>query len=229
MKYSLQTITMTTNFTGSENYSFYQMAENSTIGIRPERVMNEYITTPNVHLDFNSSYIGTVMNCSDGDDCRLVDGLTDRGSTFSCNDWQDAQHSLFQLANLCLIISFLTPSSFRHHAFFLRLIVSFGYLFFGLWAGLFVCMPDFIGWNLGFFTVNLIYLVYLGYKMCPTRLGHFTEELYEHTFKPLNVDRKRFKELTSIGDTYLLTKGTVYATEGKTKCGNKISILLKGR
>lgn len=218
---------MATNFTGSENNTDYQLAENSTTGIRLESHMLEYNSTLHVQNITNVHISNNMTNCTG--DCIFVNGLATHANAFACSDWQEAQHALFQLANLCLIISFLTPSSFRHHAFFLRLIISFGYLFFGLWAGVFVCMPDFLGWNLGFLLVNLAYLVYLGYKMCPTRLGHFTEEFYDNTFKPLNVERKRFNDLTRIGDTYLLTKGTSYATEGKTKCGNKISILLKGR
>ena len=85
---------------------------------------------------------------------------------------------------------------------------------------MFVCMPDVLAWNLGFLLVNFVHVMYLGYQMCPTRLEHLTKQLNEKLFKPLNVDRKLFKALTNIGDTYLLTKeGTHYATEGRSKCG----------
>ncbi|CAC5409868.1 BVES [Mytilus coruscus] len=218
---------MAKNFTSAENVTGHQPEDLSTIPTRLKRQMQIHNTTISQQQNFqyNGSYNmnNNSLNCT-----NLSVGGTDVG-IFSCSDWQDAQHALFQLANFCLIISFLTPSSFKHHAFFLRLVISFGYLFFGLWAGVFVCMPDVLAWNVGFLLVNFAHVMYLGYQMCPTRLGHFTKELYQKMFKPLNVDRKRFKALTHIGDTYLLTKGTYYATEGRTKCGNKLSILLKGR
>lgn len=147
----------------------------------------------------------------------------------SCEDWQDAQHALFQLANLCLVVAFLTPSSFKYHAFFLRCILNFGFLFFSLWAGLFVCMPDILSWNLGFCLVNSIHICYQGYKMFPPRIGAELDGVYIKMFKPLNISRQMFKDLKTIGDLYILTKGNTYAKEGKTKCGEKISILLKGR
>jgi len=147
----------------------------------------------------------------------------------SCSDWQDLQHALFQLANLCLIVSFLTPSSFQHHAFFLRFILGFGYLFFTLWAGFFVCMPDVLGWNSVFFCVNLIHMLYLGYKMFPARFRSELDELYSKMFKPLKVSRQQFKDLSNLADLYVLTRGSVYAREEYTDCGEKVSLLVKGR
>ncbi|CAG2199990.1 BVES [Mytilus edulis] len=218
---------MATNFTTTENVTGHQPEDLSSIPTRLKRRMQIYNTTTPEPQNFQYTDSYSMNNYTSNCTNMSVGGTAD--GTFSCSDWQDAQHALFQLANFCLIISFLTPSSFKHHAFFLRLVISFGYLFFGLWAGVFVCMPDVLAWNLGFLLVNFVHVMYLGYQMCPTRLGHLTKELYEKMFKPLNVDRKRFKALTNIGDTYLLTKGTYYATEGRTKCGNKLSILLKGR
>ena len=217
---------MATNFT---------ITENVTRSIQEDTSTYQASTTPRMEMDETSVPVPTnydnlskdLFNCS-GNFTNQTEFGTNMAPQ-SCSDWQDAQHALFQLANLCLIISFLTPSSFKHHSFFLRLIISFGYLFFGLWGGVFVCMPDVLVWNIGFLVINVTHLAYLGCRMCPIRLGKLTQDLYEKMFKPLRVDRERYKTLTLLGDTYLLTKGSGYATEGRTKCGNKLSILLKGR
>lgn len=147
----------------------------------------------------------------------------------ACSDWVDVQHALFQLANLCLVLSFLTPSSFQHHTFFLRFILGFGYLFFSVWAGAFVCMPDVLIWNCVCFVVNLAHFCYLAYRMFPTRFRSELDELYSKVFKPLKVSRQQFHDLSDIGELYVLTQGTVYAKEGGTAGGQKLSILVKGR
>lgn len=85
----------------------------------------------------------------------------------SCRDWQDAQHTLFQLANLCAAISLLTPSSFRYHLLFLRCFLLAAFLFFVLWASLFVCMLDILIWNCVFFVINLIHVICLAYHNIP--------------------------------------------------------------
>ncbi|OWF52518.1 blood vessel epicardial substance-A-like [Mizuhopecten yessoensis] len=146
-----------------------------------------------------------------------------------CSDWQEVQHALFQLANLCLVLSFLTPTNFHHHAFFLRFILGFGYLFFSIWAGIFVCMPDVLSWNCLFFVVNTGHLSLLLYRMFPTRFRSELDELYSKVFKPLKVTRQQFKDISDQGELYVLTRGTYYAKEGCTEGGRKLSILVKGR
>lgn len=88
----------------------------------------------------------------------------------SCHDWQAAQHTLFQLANLCVAVSFLTTASFRFHVLFLRCILLLAFLLFLLWAGLFICMPDVLGWNLVFFLLNGAHIAWLVYRHLPSRL-----------------------------------------------------------
>lgn len=146
-----------------------------------------------------------------------------------CVDWLDAQHALFQLANLCMVISFLTPSNFRHHSFFLRLMLNFGFLFIVIWSSLFICMPDVLTWNLVFMFVNTCHLAYLGYQIIPSRFSKTCEDLYLKTFKPLKVTRKQFQKIAEFGNILVLAKGAVYAKEGNSRCGQKLSMLLKGR
>ena len=146
-----------------------------------------------------------------------------------CRDWKNAQHALFQLANMCLVISFLTPSSVRLHAYFLRLILSLGYVFLSLWAGLFICMLDIVTWSCVFITVNISHLTYLSYQIFPVRLPHETNDLYKKIFKPLDLSRKVFKQFVTVGSIFVLRTGTVYAKEGLSLQGEKLSILVKGR
>ncbi|XP_053396631.1 blood vessel epicardial substance-like [Mercenaria mercenaria] len=146
-----------------------------------------------------------------------------------CGDWLDAQHALFQLANLCMLISFLTPTNFKYHCFFLRIMLNFGFLLSVIWGAVFVCMTDIVIWNAIFLCVNSVHLVYLGYKVVPERFPKALEDVYSHTFKPLKVTRKQFKEITDFGSMQVLGKGAVYAKQDQTKTGQKLSILLKGR
>ena len=146
-----------------------------------------------------------------------------------CVDWLDAQHALFQLANLCMVISFLTPSNFRHHCFFLRLMLNFGFLFLVIWSAVFICMPDVLAWNLVFMLVNMLHLAYLGFQIIPQRFSKTCEDVYAKTFKPLKVSRRQFRDIAEFGNILVLAKGAVYAKEGSSRCGQKLSMLLKGR
>lgn len=146
-----------------------------------------------------------------------------------CSDWLDAQHAVFQLSQLCMLISFLTPTNFKYHCFFLRIMLNFGFLLCVIWGAVFVCMSDIVIWNAIFLCVNSIHVVYLGYKAMPERFPKATEDVYAHTFKPLKVTRKQFKEITDFGNLQLLGKGAIYAKQDQTKTGQKLSILLKGR
>lgn len=100
------------------------------------------------------------------------------GDLGSCHNWQEAQHTLFQLANLCMVVSFLTPASFRFHVLFLRCLLLLAFLLFLLWAGLFICMPDVLGWNLVFFLLNGAHIVWLLYRHLPSRLPVSHTALY---------------------------------------------------
>lgn len=146
-----------------------------------------------------------------------------------CGDWKDAQHYLFQLANLCLILSFLIPNRFRHHPLCLRLFLGLGYLFFSLWSGLIVCMPDVLGWSAAFFLVNLLYFCYIGYRILPSRANKHLDELYKNLFEPLQVSKMEYDCLVKQGFIHELERCDQYATEGITRCGQRTSILVKGR
>ncbi|GAB1609005.1 blood vessel epicardial substance-like [Argonauta hians] len=147
----------------------------------------------------------------------------------SCYVWQDVQHILFQLGSLCMALSFLTPISFQYHILFLRCLLLFTFLFYILWAGVFVCVPDILAWNCAFFCINIGHIIYLAYTMYPVRIQKDFEDAYTKLFKPLGVSRIEFRSLTKVGRLVYLREGSVYATEGITPCGEKLSLLLRGR
>lgn len=147
----------------------------------------------------------------------------------SCHKWQDAQHTLFQLANLCMAVSFLTPSTFRFHVLFLRCLLLVSFLLFVLWAGLFICMPDVLGWNIVFFLFDAGHIGWLMYRQLPVGLPVTHVALFNKVFKPLRVSQSEFTELCQIGAVQSLCKGGLYAVECVTPCAQRVSILLKGR
>ncbi|XP_069139143.1 blood vessel epicardial substance-A-like [Argopecten irradians] len=201
--------------TDSTVSSSWEPSSVTTFPSTSTQVLHQNLTTS------TTSFVTLLMNSTN------VTGLPD--NLGRCSDWQDVQHALFQLANLCLVLSFLTPTNFQHHAFFLRFVLGFGYLFFSVWAGIFVCMPDVLIWNCIFFIVNTGHLSYLIYRMFPTRFRSELDELYSKVFKPLKVTRQQFRDISNQGELYVLTRGTVYAKEGCTEGGRKLSILVKGR
>ncbi|KAK3099011.1 hypothetical protein FSP39_025252 [Pinctada imbricata] len=182
--------------------------------------------TTSISADWSSA---AQFNMSIGPSLTTSNNVSISFQNGRCEDWKEAQHALFQLANLCLIIAFLTPTNFQNHALCVRCILGLGYLFFTLWTGLIVCMPDILAWNIGFFVINFLFTCYITYEMLPTRFDFALDELYTKMFKPLNISRKVFKELLSIGSVSVLAKHDIYAQEGSTLVGTKTSILLKGR
>lgn len=160
-------------------------------------------------------------NATNGSGAAIMEGY--------CSDWLDAQHAVFQLSNLCILISLLTPTSFKFHCFFLRIMLNFGFLLCIIWGAVFACKLDTVIWNSVFLTINSVHLVYIGYKVVPQRFAKTLDQIYVHSFRPLKVSRKQFKVLTDFGHMQLLGKGAIYAKQDHTKTGQKLSILLKGR
>ncbi|XP_052810891.1 blood vessel epicardial substance-like isoform X4 [Mya arenaria] len=146
-----------------------------------------------------------------------------------CEKWTNAQHAVFQLANLCFLISLLTPYTFRYHSLFLRVMLNVGYILTLIWASVFVCMSDVVIWSIVILVVNSAHIVYLTYISVPHRFSKALEHVYLRTFKPLKVTRKQFKGLADLGGMHLQGKGSFYARQNQTPTGHKLSVLLKGR
>ena len=160
---------------------------------------------------------------------NISGNLTSNGTeTGDCN-WNRAQHLVFQVANLCIVIAFLCPKNFKYHVQGFRGMLCLGTFFLLIWGGTVVCQSDVLGWNIVFFLINLGHLVYLAHIHWPVRINPELEELYTKMFRPLKVQRAQFSELTSHGLIKDLPNGATYALENATHTGEKVSILLSGR
>ena len=155
--------------------------------------------------------------------------VSNGNGTATCDEWLGAQHVLFQLANLCFCVSFLTPSSCKYHALFLRAVLSFGCLFLVIWGASVDCHVDVLTWYLAFLIVNVSHLGFIIFSLYPVSLHPDLEDLYSRSFKPLKVTRGQFKELSGHGKLSDLHIGASYAVESATLAGQKVSILLSGR
>ncbi|XP_076373987.1 popeye domain-containing protein 1-like isoform X1 [Tachypleus tridentatus] len=153
---------------------------------------------------------------------------TDRGGQ-NCEEWEDAQHVLFQIANLCFAVAFLVPPKFRLSILLMRGVLTIGFLFVTLWAGVNVCAPDIFAWNVTFMLTNFFHTIFLAYINIPPRVHPELLELYNKVFTPLKVDKKNFKDLVSCAEILSLKPGEHYGTEGMTVADEQLSILLSGK
>ncbi|XP_076445820.1 popeye domain-containing protein 1-like [Babylonia areolata] len=145
-----------------------------------------------------------------------------------CGEWQDSQHTLFQLANLCAALAFLTPPTFRFHLLFLRAMLLLSFLLSLLWAGLFVCMADVLCWSLALLLLSGGHLAWVLYRHLASSLHHPQAGLYSKVFRPVKVTEAEFRDLCEQGALHHVSKGALYAIEGATPCAY-LSILVKGR
>ena len=153
----------------------------------------------------------------------------DDGHGEKCTEWQDAQHIMWQFANICFAVAFLLPNHLRHHLLILRTAIASGSLLLATWGASIVCHPDVPVWYTIFLIINVCHVCYILYTMYPF---HFTAELrtvWEKMFRPLRVSRYQFTKLTSRGNIDTVRKGTNYVTEGVTTSGKTVAILLSGR
>ncbi|XP_077984694.1 popeye domain-containing protein 1-A-like [Glandiceps talaboti] len=159
-----------------------------------------------------------------------TDGLIqDFGETVCQESYDHPHHVLFQLGHLCLAIAICTPKTFAQHALFLRCVLIPAYLFLFVWAATISCLPDFFGWTVTFFVVNICQIVRIFYDVWPTQINSELEEIYEEVFEPLKVTRKQFKRMTKFANIYCLEEGEYYANEDATIGDERLSILLSGR
>ena len=66
--------------------------------------------------------------------------------TFVCTHWQEAQHALYQMANLCLALAFLTPHTFTLHHVITRAAASLAFALLAALSAFVHCQPDTIIW-----------------------------------------------------------------------------------
>ncbi|XP_043467747.1 popeye domain-containing protein 3 [Leptopilina heterotoma] len=154
--------------------------------------------------------------------------FTTLGNTALCL-WQQPQHFLFQLANLCFVLSYSAPSS-KKGILFMHSILIIGFMLLSGWAWHVICAPDIFSWNFSFLVLNICQLVYIVYQMRPVRFDPELEEVYHTLFYPFKVTRLQFKRLVSSEFATLMSlhAGEAYAMQNLTKT-DRLGLLLSGK
>ncbi|XP_025160590.1 uncharacterized protein LOC105187455 isoform X3 [Harpegnathos saltator] len=146
-----------------------------------------------------------------------------------CDEWEAAQHKLFQAANIFFAFAFLVPRWFKISILALRTCLTVGFMLAALWAGITICALDAMLWCLTLGLLNGIHSLILACRFLPPALSPELAELYMKLFKPYKVSKKHFQELAKEARIYKLDPGQTYATEGVTAADERLSILLRGR
>lgn len=146
-----------------------------------------------------------------------------------CDEWEAAQHKLFQAANLFFAFAFLVPRSFKASILALRTFLTAGFMLAALWAGFTICALDAMLWCLALGLLNGIHSLILACRFLPPALSPELAELYLKLFKPYKVSKKHFQELAKEARILKLDSDQTYATEGITPADRRLSILLRGK
>lgn len=146
-----------------------------------------------------------------------------------CESWEDAQHILWQGAQICFAAAFLVPHRFSLSSLVLRWLLTLSFALTSIWAGLVVCAPDVLAWHLTCLLVNAAHALRLAWRALPPRMPTHLRTLYERMFLPYQVSKNRFVDLTRAAEVVQLAAERRYATEGVTAADQRVSILLTGR
>ncbi|KAG8042689.1 hypothetical protein G9C98_005324 [Cotesia typhae] len=146
-----------------------------------------------------------------------------------CDEWESAQHKLFQAANLFFAAAFIVPRSFKASVFALRTFLTAGFMLAALWAGMTICALDAMLWSLALGLLNGVHSLILACRFLPPALSPELAELYLKLFKPYRVSKKHFQELAKEARILKLDPGQTYATEGISPADERLSILLRGK
>ena len=142
-------------------------------------------------------------------------------------EWGNPNHTYFHIANLFLALTYFCPNNLRG-LIVLRLFLGTAGVFFSLWAGIILCSPDTLGWNLVFSVINYGHVAYLWYSMRPIKFSEEHELLYAAVFEQLGIARYQFAPLAGLSFVKHLKKEEVYSHENQTH-GENISIVTAGR
>ncbi|XP_013388128.1 popeye domain-containing protein 3 [Lingula anatina] len=169
-----------------------------------------------------SSYVimGAVSNES------LLDNISTT-SWMGC-EWLPPNHVYFQMANVCLLLSYLAPNGI-YGLLFLRTVLCIASIFFSVWGWDVLCAFDTFLWNFFLAIINFVQAVLIIYHLRPLSFPPEIELMYEQLFKPLKVPRHLFKKAVDLHDgIFSVNKGELFATEGSTKTSG-LSLLISGR
>eukprot|EP00062_Callorhinchus_milii_P013875 gi/632962479/ref/XP_007897335.1/ PREDICTED: blood vessel epicardial substance [Callorhinchus milii] len=150
--------------------------------------------------------------------------------TNECDNWKEIHHMVFHVANLCLAIGLVIPTTVKLHMILLRAMISAACALFIIWAILYQCALDIMIWNTLFLLLNMLHFLYLVYKRRPIKIDKELKALYRRMFDPLHVPPEMFQRLTGqFCNIMTLQKDQTYAAEDKTCVDVRLSVLLKGK
>lgn len=133
-------------------------------------------------------------------------------------------HWLFQLAQLLLLLSYLTTS-----VLILRTLLACAALCFVLWAWLVLAIAvDTTIWNIIFCVINTIQALILLLQKRPIKFKHSPHErIYQEMFRDVGVSRHDFRQLAKMGYMRSSRAGSYYIEAGNIV--NNLSLLYKGK
>ena len=147
-----------------------------------------------------------------------------------CRAWRDgAEDSVFQLANVFLVLGFMGGSGLYGLLYMLTLL-TLGFFCATVWSWADACTTDGFLWNFALFGACVGQLVHVSYRLRSVTFDREFQELYNCMFKKLGVSLGHFGKVVACcdGDLQTLEKDHCFAMEGKTAI-EKLSVLLSGR
>ncbi|CAN7975595.1 unnamed protein product [Ixodes persulcatus] len=144
-----------------------------------------------------------------------------------CSSWLPTNHVYFHIANVCLLLSYLTPKG-PYGLLYLRAVIGAGSFFFAVWATVVLCAFDTFLWNSLFTLINLVHGLVLVYALRPVSLPGELGAVFEVLFQPLGVTRRQFQIIaTRVERTQELCPGQKLAVEKVTQ-NDRLSLVFSG-
>jgi len=137
----------------------------------------------------------------------------------------DAGHWLFQVANMFLMLSYVSKDLFM-----LRIVLMLAGFCFVLWGGVVLTKVavDTVIWNSIFCVINAWRATELAWERRPIQFDREEhEKVYEEVFGPVGIGRLQFKQLMEQGLMRSLRKGSVFIEAGNE--ATNLTLIYSGR
>ena len=160
----------------------------------------------------------------------FFDGIFSTDFQLNC-DWLPANHLLFQIANICFVLTYFINPTSKFGLLKLRFVLMVAAFSFGFWGGFILCSLDTMIWNFGFAFGNGIHFIYLTIRIILKKFhGDETEyeTIYTCLFKPIGVGRYQYKELLKLAERRVYNDTEPYANTSVT-ISNLIATLVESR
>lgn len=134
-----------------------------------------------------------------------------------------ANHWLFQLANLCLLLSYSAKD-----VLILRVLLMGAGLFFVLWGSIVLSVSvDTVAWNSVFTIINAYRATEVAWSRRPVKFDREEhDKIYNQVFGPLGIGRLEFKLMVEEGLLRKIRAGTTFLEAGNE--ANNLSLIYSG-